>query len=52
MTMHGKFLAGAIIGAAVGMMVVPELGGSSKRKIRRASRHLKSTADNMVNWMK
>ncbi|MFC0903138.1 YtxH domain-containing protein [Clostridium sp. MT-14] len=50
--MHGKFIAGAIIGAAVGMMVMPGLGGSNRRKIKRVSRHLKDTADEMMNWGK
>ncbi|MEY8764436.1 MULTISPECIES: YtxH domain-containing protein [Clostridium] len=50
--MRGKFIAGAIIGAAVGMMVMPELRMSNRRKMKRASRRLKDTADDMMDWMK
>jgi hypothetical protein len=34
------------------MMAVPGLRGSNKRRIKRASRNLKNTADEMTNWMK
>lgn len=54
--MRGKFVAGAVIGAAVGMMVVPELDRSKKRMIRKTSRYLRNTAGNMyggvMNWMR
>ena len=50
--MRGKFITGAIIGAAVGMMVMPELRGASRKRIKRASRHLKNTADGMMSWRK
>ncbi|OBR95961.1 hypothetical protein CLRAG_07420 [Clostridium ragsdalei P11] len=54
--MRGKFVAGAVIGAAVGMMVVPELDRSKKRMIRKTSKYLRNTAGNMyggvMNWMR
>jgi gas vesicle protein len=48
--MKGKFVAGAIIGTAVGM-IVPELDKSTKRKIRRTSRYLRNSMGNIYGKM-
>lgn len=54
--MRGKFITGAIVGAAVGMMLMPEMDRSTKRKIKRTSKNIMNTAegmyDGMMNWMK
>lgn len=49
--MKGKFVAGAIIGTAVGMMIVPELDKSTRRKIRRTSRYLRNNMGNIYGKM-
>lgn len=58
--MNNRFITGittgAIIGAAVGMMVMPELDRNTKRKIRRTGKIAKHMAgdmySNMMHWMK
>ena len=56
----GKFLKGAtigtLIGAAAGMLIIPELDRDTKRRIKKSSRFMKSAAEdvyyNMKNWTK
>lgn len=57
--MRGKFIkgitTGALIGAAAGILIAPDLNRNTKRKIRK-SRHLISNATedifhNMRHWM-
>lgn len=56
----GKFLkgmtAGAIIGAAAGMLFMPEIDRSTKKKIRRSARNMRNAAneayDNVRGWMR
>ena len=56
----GKFLKGAtigtIIGAAAGLLIIPELDRDTKRRIKRSSRYVKNAAEdvycNMKDWVK
>jgi Gas vesicle protein len=52
--MRGKFVTGAIIGAAIGMMVVPQLDRNTRKKINKSSRVVKGMAgeiyDSMMKW--
>ncbi|MCT8978344.1 YtxH domain-containing protein [Clostridium sp. CX1] len=50
--MRGKFIAGAIVGAAVGMMMMPDLDRSTKRKIRRTAKFMKNVAEDAFDGMK
>ncbi|WML36834.1 YtxH domain-containing protein [Clostridium sp. OS1-26] len=45
--MRGKFLAGALIGAAVGMMMMPELDRNTRRRIKRTAKVVRHTAGDM-----
>ncbi|MFL0194889.1 YtxH domain-containing protein [Clostridium sp. WILCCON 0269] len=49
--MSGKFVAGAIIGTALGMMIVPELDKTTMRRIKRTSRYLKNAVGNVYGKM-
>ncbi|APM39996.1 YtxH domain-containing protein [Clostridium kluyveri] len=49
--MKGKFVAGAIIGTAVGMMIAPELDKNTRRRIRRTSRYLRNSMGNIYGKM-
>lgn len=53
----GKFISGvttgAVIGAAVGMMVVPQLDWGTRKKIKKSSKIVKSLAGDLYgNMMK
>lgn len=50
--MRGKFIKGAVIGAAVGMMLMPDLDRSTKRKIRKTARFVKNMAEDAFDGMK
>jgi gas vesicle protein len=58
--MRGKFLTGittgAIIGAAAGMMFMPEMDRGTKRRIRKSAYSVRNIAgdvfDNMKGWMR
>ena len=58
--MRGKFLSGittgALIGAAAGMMFMPEMDRGTKRRIRKSAYNVKNMAgdvfDNVRSWMK
>lgn len=58
--MRGKFLStittGAIIGAAAGMMFMPEMDRGTKRRIRKSATSVRNVAgnvfDGMKDWMK
>lgn len=47
---------GAIIGAAAGMLVAPQLDRGARKKLKRSSKYMKSMAgnmlDDMMDWMK
>lgn len=49
--MKGKFVTGAIIGTAIGMMIAPELDKGTRRKIRRTSKYLRSSMGNIYSKM-
>ncbi|WP_338432530.1 YtxH domain-containing protein [Clostridium tyrobutyricum] len=46
---HSKFIAGTLVGAAVSMMIMPEIDRSTKKKIRRTSDRMKNA---VIGWMK
>ena len=47
---------GAIIGAAAGMFLMPELDRSTRRRIKKSGKLMRNTAgdlyDNMKDWVK
>lgn len=45
--MRSKFITGALIGAAVGMMVMPELDRNTRRRIRRTAKMVRHAAGDM-----
>lgn len=47
--MHSKFVAGTLIGAAVSMILIPEMNRSTKKKMKRTSRRMKNAADTICN---
>lgn len=47
--MRGKFFAGALIGAAVGMMMMPELDRNTRRRIRRTAKMVRHAAGDMYD---
>ena len=51
----GKFIngitTGAIIGAAIGMMVVPELDRTTRKKIQRSSKMMRNMAGDIYDNM-
>ena len=54
--MRGKFIAGALIGAAAGLLFMPEMSRDSKRMIKRTKRAVMDVAgdafSNIKNQMK
>ena len=54
--MRGKFLStittGVIIGAAAGMMFMPEMDRSTKRRIRKSAVSVSNIAGNVIDSMK
>lgn len=58
--MRGKFIkgmtAGALVGAAAGVMLMPELSRNTKKRIQRSKRMIGNAAgdvyDNLMDWMK
>lgn len=50
--MRGKFITGAIVGAAVGMMLVPELDWSTRRRIKRTAKMVKNVAGDAFEGMR
>ncbi|MEA4825668.1 YtxH domain-containing protein [Clostridium sp. JNZ J1-5] len=57
--MNGRFIrvltAGAVIGAAAGMMMVPQMNRRTRKMIRRNSKMMMNRAgdifDNVKDWM-
>lgn len=43
---------GALMGMAIGAAVVPSMNKKTKRKIKRAKRHVMSTAEDIVGTMR
>jgi gas vesicle protein len=47
---------GAILGAAAGMLLMPELDRSTRKRIKKSGKIMRNTAgdmyDNMKNWIK
>ncbi len=54
--MTGRFIkgltTGAIIGAAAGMMMVPEMSRKTRKMIKRSNRTMMNTAENIVDAMR
>ena len=54
--MKGKFIAGALLGAAAGIMFMPEMSRGSKKKLKRTKRAVIDAASdvyaNMMNQWK
>lgn len=50
--MRGKFIKGAIVGAAVGMMLMPELDRSTKRRIKRTAKMVRDVAGDAIEGMR
>lgn len=54
--MRAKFIkgmtTGAIIGAAAGMMLIPNMDRGTRRKIKRSTRTMRNTAENMYDSMR
>lgn len=58
--MSGKLMkgltTGAIIGAAAGMLLMPELDRNTRRRIKKSGKLVRNTAgdlyDNMKGWIK
>jgi len=50
--MRGKFIAGAVLGAAVGMMLMPELDRSTRRRIKRTAKIVKNVAEDAFDGMR
>lgn len=46
---------GAVIGAAIGMMMLPEMDRNTRKKIKRSSKMIKNMASGMtgmMDWMR
>ncbi len=54
--MRGKFVAGmtagALMGAAMGMMLMPGMDRSTKRRIRKATKYVKDAAGDAYDDMR
>ena len=50
--MRGKFITGAVLGAAVGMMLMPELDWSTKRRIKKTAKIVKNIAGDAFDGMR
>ncbi|MCY6370952.1 YtxH domain-containing protein [Clostridium ganghwense] len=58
--MKAKFIrgmtTGAIIGVTAGMLLVPQMNRSTRKRLRRGSRNMLNTAedayDTFMNWMR
>lgn len=50
--MRGKFITGAVLGAAVGMMLMPGLDWSTKRRIKRTAKMVKNMAGDAFGGMR
>jgi gas vesicle protein len=47
--MHGKFVTGALIGAALGVILVPELDRTTKRRIRKTTSFVRNAAGDVYD---
>ncbi|MDV3429386.1 MAG: YtxH domain-containing protein [Bacillota bacterium] len=58
--MRGKFvkgmMAGSLMGAALGLMIIPSMDGKTRRRMKRRSRAAMNAAEDaygtMMNWIK
>ncbi|GEM_PF-413834 len=54
--MKGKFIAGittgAVLGAAVGVMMMPEMDRSTRRRLRKSGKMVRNTAQSFYNTVK
>jgi len=53
--MRGKFVSGMLLGAAAGMLLMPEIDRGTKRKIKKTAKVMRSAAedafDDVKGWM-
>lgn len=47
--MRGKFVTGALIGAAISFLVAPELDRTTKRRIRKTSKFMRGAAEDIYD---
>jgi gas vesicle protein len=47
--MRGKFITGALIGAAVGMMMMPEMDRVTRRRIKRTAKIVRHAAGDIYD---
>jgi gas vesicle protein len=50
--MRGRFVTGAIIGAAVGIMLMPELDRSTRKRIRKTAKIVRNAAGDAIEGMR
>lgn len=50
--MRGKFITGALVGAAVGMMFMPEMDRSTKRRIKKTAKFMINAAEDVFVGMR
>lgn len=50
--MRGKFVTGALMGAAVGMMLIPGMDRGTKKRIRKTAKYMKNMAEDVYDGMK
>lgn len=50
--MRGKFITGALIGAAIGMMMMPEMDRGTRRKIKRTAKMVRHAAGDVFEDMR
>lgn len=50
--MYGKFVTGAIFGAAVGIMMLPEMDRGTKRRIKRTTKHMRHFAEDAYDGIR
>lgn len=54
--MRAKFIkgmtAGMLLGATAGMMMMPQVDRSTKRKMKKSARMIRNTADDMYDYVR
>ncbi|MEW9094092.1 MAG: YtxH domain-containing protein [Clostridiaceae bacterium] len=54
--MRNRIITGMVLGAAATMLLMPDMDRNTKRKMRRANRYIRNSAEEayagMMRWMK
>ncbi|NMM65048.1 YtxH domain-containing protein [Clostridium sp. P21] len=50
--MRGKFVTGALVGAALGMMLVPGMDRTTRKRIKRTAKYMKNMAEDAYDNMR